>query len=132
MYNSNSNFDSDLINSYTWDTAILFIQTFSGDTDYSNQARLQSTLARCGEATNGTNNDVRCNIYDMAGNTWEWSTETISSSSTPCVFRGGNSYYTNYYTSDRSNNYTTNSNNNNSFRPTLILIQIRYFKEYIQ
>ena len=37
MYSS-SNFESDLINSYAWDTAIVFIQEFSGDTDYSRQA----------------------------------------------------------------------------------------------
>ena len=92
MYSS-SNFDSDLINSYAWDTAIVFIQTFSGDTDYSRQISLQSTLAKCGEATDGTNKDIRCNIYDMAGNTFEWSTETVSNASNPCVFRGGSYYY---------------------------------------
>ncbi len=121
MYNSNSNFDSDLINSYTWDTAILFIQTFSGDTDYSNQARLQSTLARCGEATNGTNNDVRCNIYDMAGNTWEWSTETLSGTSFSCVYRGGGYNLSDEYTSSRDGFLTTYSGCNISFRPTLYL-----------
>ena len=77
MYSS-SNFESDLINSYAWDTAIVFIQEFSGDTDYSQQRRLQSSIAKCGEATDGINNDVRCNIYDMAGNTREWNTETGS------------------------------------------------------
>ena len=92
MYTS-SNFDSDLINSYAWDTAIVFIQTFSGDTDYSRQISLQSTLAKCGEATDGTNKDIRCNIYDMAGNTFEWSTETVSNASNPCVFRGDSYYY---------------------------------------
>ena len=36
MYKDTS-FTSDLVNSYAWDTAIVFIQTFSGDTDYSKQ-----------------------------------------------------------------------------------------------
>ena len=120
MYSS-SNFDSDLINSYAWDTAIVFIQTFSGDTDYSRQTRLQSTLAKCGEATYGTNKDVRCNIYDMAGNTLEWTTETYSNTSLPCVLRGGTYNFTSYYTSIRNNYDTTDSDIHRSFRPTLYL-----------
>ena len=81
--------NSDLVNSYAWDTAILFIQKYSGDEDYSRQVRLQSSLANTGKATDGTNYDVRCNIYDMAGNCREWTTETYSLSNYPCVFRGG-------------------------------------------
>ena len=120
MYSS-SNFESDLINSYAWDTAIVFIQTFSGDSDYWEQNRLQSTLARCGEATDGTNRDVRCNIYDMAGNTYEWTTETGSYTNYPCVFRGGVCDSSSYYTSYRDYSSTTHSNVNSSFRPTLYL-----------
>ena len=121
MYNS-SNFDSDLINSYAWDTAIVFIQTFSGDADYSKQIRLQSTLTKCGEATDGIKKDVRCNIYDMAGNTREWSTEAYSDSYDPCASRGG--YYNNtiYYTSSRgSNRFPTGSYDFSCFRPILYL-----------
>ena len=120
MYTS-TNFESDLINSYAWDTAIVFIQEFSRDTDYSRQSSLQNTLAKCGEATDGTNNDVRCNIYDMAGNTREWSTEAYSSTSYPCVRRGGYCNNSGYYTSNRGNGRTTYSNDYNSARPTLYL-----------
>ena len=83
--------NSDLMNSYAWDTAILFIQKnqSEGETPYSIQKRLQKTLANTGKATDGTNYDVKCNIYDMAGNCWEWTTET--SSRFPCVNRGGGS-----------------------------------------
>ena len=101
MYSS-SKFESDLINSYAWDTALVFIQTFSGDKDYSRQNSLQSTLTKCGEATDGTDNDIRCNIYDMAGNVREWTTETFSYPGYPCVGRGG--YYgdSNVYTTTRN------------------------------
>ena len=80
LYSSNNNFESDIINSYVWDTAIAFIQTFSGDLDYSNQSgeNTEKELLLTGESILKSDNkaDVRCNIYDMAGNVYEWSTET--------------------------------------------------------
>ena len=90
MY-KNQTFTSDLVNSYAWDAAIVFIQEFSKDLDYSSQSCLQRDLTKTGEATDGTNKDVRCNIYDMAGNTLEWSTETNNNEKNNlfCVSRGG-------------------------------------------
>ena len=129
MYSS-SNFESDLINSYAWDTAIVFIQEFSGDTDYSRQAGRNTArgVQKCGESILDYNldegdvaQDIRCNIYDMAGNTREWSTATYSNTRYPCVFRGGDFYNTNYYTCDRNHNITSHSNNLYSARPTLYL-----------
>ena len=122
MYNSN-NFESDLINSYAWDTAIVFIQTFntSGSGIYSMQNSLQNTLAKCGEATDGINNDVRCNIYDMAGNTREWSTETCSKNNVPCVARGGFFSNTSVYAGSRTNVSSGINNAQTSFRPILYL-----------
>ena len=107
LYSSNNNFESDLINSYAWDTAIVFIQTFSGDTDYSQQNRLQTKLTTTGNAHSGSNYDERCNIYDMAGNVLEWSTETSTRSYNPCVYRGGYCTYSNHYTADRYCLYNT-------------------------
>ena len=129
MYSS-SNFESDLINSYAWDTAIVFIQEFSGDTNYSQQRGRNTARAvqKCGESILDYNldegdvaQDIRCNIYDMAGNTYEWSTETSSLTGTPCVLRGGYYYSTAYYTSIRSRNNTASSNDYTSARPTLYL-----------
>ena len=113
--------NSDLVNSYAWDTAILFIQKYSGDNDYSRQSKLQSTLAKTGEASDGTNKDVKCNIYDMAGNCYEWTTETYSYSNRPCVTRGGYYYSSTYYTSYRINYGTTSASSDSSFRPLLYL-----------
>ena len=56
MY-TNKKFKSDLINSYAWDTTFIFIQEFSGDTKYSTQKPIQTTLAKTGKATNGTSKD---------------------------------------------------------------------------
>ena len=88
MYGENIN--SYLINSYAWDTAILFIQKYSGDVDYSRQNRLQSKLTNTGESKDESGNkDVRCNIYDMAGNCVELTTENTNYWSRPSNYRGG-------------------------------------------
>ena len=129
MYNS-SNFESDLVNSYAWDTAIVFIQTFSGDTNYSRQdgKNTRVDIQRCGESilysVDGGDKpqDVRCNIYDMAGNTRELTTESYSDSRYPCVPRGG--YYGDriYYTSGRIGSCATiDYDAYGSFRLTLYL-----------
>ena len=110
---------SDLINSYAWDTAILFVQKYSGDTDYSKQGRLQDSLANTGKATDGTNYDLRCNIYDMAGNCYEWTTETYKGDlEFPCIIRGG--VYSNIYNASIRIGSTIDSLGKNlSFRPIL-------------
>ena len=30
-----------------------------------------------------------CNIFDMGGNVWEWTTESYSNTGGPCTIRGG-------------------------------------------
>ena len=83
---------SDLINSYAWDTAIVYIQNFSGDADYSRQdgKSINSSLTNT-----GVNGDEVCKINDMASNVSEWTTEysTVIGSyfAFPCTDRGG--YY---------------------------------------
>ena len=90
-YNQSNNYVSDLVNSYAWDTAIVYIQEFSeiNTSYYSKQNALQNSVARTGQATNGINKDIKCNIYDMAGNVYEWTTEAAASGSSPCISRGG-------------------------------------------
>lgn len=115
---------SDLVNSYAWDTAIIFIQTYSTETDASSYASKNKSTSK---ANTGTNNDKYCNIWDMSGNACEWTTEYYTSSSSsvfyPCVYRGGY-YYTaygkaNYYTSYRDGGGTTGSNSTYGLRPLL-------------
>ena len=126
MY-SNSNFESDLMNSYAWDTAITFLQKFDNRENktettkpYSRQNCLNTSLA-----TQGTNKlsrqDKICNIFDMASNALEMSTETYSHAVGPCVERGGY-YSTSYgYTSFRDSDSTRNSSSSIAFRPLLYL-----------
>ena len=131
MYSS-SNFESDLINSYAWDTAILFIQAFSGDTNYSKQKgkNTNNIVEKCGKsilarADSGDEvQDVRCNIFDMAGNTNEWCTETYENEGVPCVLRGGRYDDVEWLTKSRQYTLLSDSRNKNSmygFRTILYL-----------
>jgi len=118
MYTS-SNFTSDLINSYAWDTAIIFIQTFGGCANYASKNFSTSFV------NTGINNDKYCNIYDMSGNAMEWSTETSSRTSSyaddlPCVYRGGYcGSFADDYTCTRGYHNTTDDDSSISFRPLL-------------
>ena len=128
MYGSEAKVTSDLINSYAWDTAIVFIQkcgtesnssTYSYTVGQSSTNMLQATGTNILKATNKI--DKQCNIFDMAGNCREWTTETYSNSGVPCVSRGGYYNGSNNYTSIRSNNLTSGAYSDNSFRPLLYL-----------
>ena len=115
---------SDLVNSYAWDTAIVFIQTYSGKTDYASHNESKTTKAF---TATGKNNDKYCNIWDMSGNAYEWTTEYSTSSHnsyfSPCVTRGG--FYSagngeaGYYASYRGSYYTTYSDSVCSLRSLL-------------
>ena len=76
---------SDLANSYAWDTAIIFIQTYSGESNYTNKNKSITY------ANTGINNDKYCNIWDMSGNVDEWTTESSPESDgsylISCVYR---------------------------------------------
>ena len=127
MYSSDSNFESDLMNSYAWDTAIVFLQKFDNRANktkpYSQQNSLNDSLA-----SQGTNNlsdaskkDVICNVYDMASNCVEWTTETSTNSNGPCTRRGGYCFYSRGCTSTRDSFGTTISYTGISFRTLLYM-----------
>ena len=122
MYQNATTFTSDLVNSYAWDTATLFLQTFGTNSKYSRQTRVSSSLATTG-TNNQTTKDVQCNVYDMASNVIEWTTETLIPTDTgsPCVSRGG--LYSDWteYTCNRSMANTSYSDSNCGFRPILYL-----------
>ena len=122
MYNSDK-FTSDLMNSYAWDTAIVFIQNYGTNTKYSRQNSLYTSLAQTGtnSLTDTSKIDVQCNIYDMASNIVEWTTETSNNSSLPCVNRGGGYSISAYYTSSRYYDYTSSNYDSVGFRPLLYL-----------
>ena len=94
MYSSNK-YTSDLMNSYAWDTALVFIQKCSDKLNYSNQSSRNSYLLNV-----GTTSDKECNIFDMSSNIFEWTTETRLKENSLAVLRGGcfaNSAYISSY-----------------------------------
>ena len=130
MYGSEAKVTSDLINSYAWDTAIVFIQKCGTESNSSTYSYTygQSSTSTSEPQTTGTNIlkatskvDKQCNIFDMAGNCWEWTTETCIGSGTPCGSRGGLYILSSPSMSARGGYNTSVASSSYSFRPLLYL-----------
>ena len=99
-----------LVSSYAWDTTIAFLQKANSDygssseegnyidtafsyTDITGASQTKSSSSGVLIPTGQTT--PVCNIYDMGGNVWEWTTESYSYTSNPYALRGGlyNSYF---------------------------------------
>ena len=120
----NENFSSDLINSYAWDTAIVFLQEFDDREDkttpYSNQNSLNTGTLEVQGTNKLSNKDVICNIYDMASNCTERTTENSSGAHT-CVGRGGSYNIESYYASSRYGYYENSRYPDIAFRTILYI-----------
>ena len=111
--------ESDLVNSYAWDTAIVFIQSMNeANSNYENKTDGNGTLKNTGET-----GDEVCNIYDMAANVAEWTTEyctrTFSSFAFACTYGGGDYSVSGLSTADRLNIGPTHSGFDIGFRVAL-------------
>ena len=93
-----------LVSSYAWDTTIAFLQKVNSDYGNSseegnyNDKTFSYTDITGASQTKASNSQVLvptgqttpvCNIYDMGGNVWEWTTESCSSTKYPYALRGG-------------------------------------------
>ena len=118
-YVGSTSVKSDLINSYAWDTAIVYIQE-AGHTNYANQRSKNSSLANTGK-----NADEVCKINDMASNIYEWTTEyssvTDSNGAYPCAGRGGFYDNSDFCTAYRISLNATSGDNSIGFRLSLYL-----------
>ena len=72
-------------------------------------------------STGATERNSKMNIYDLAGNVWEWTLEKSTNTGEPCVSRGGSYYFSGSYNpaSDRDFYSTSYSYGNIGFRPAL-------------
>ena len=93
-----------LVSSYAWDTTIAFLQKVNSDYgssseegnyknitfSYTDITGASQTKASGSEVLVPTGQTTPvCNIYDMGGNVWEWTTESYSSTTYPYAKRGG-------------------------------------------
>ena len=95
-----------LVSSYAWDTTIAFLQKVNSDYGrISEEGNYNDTTFSYTDITGATKTKAKsssvlvptgqttpvCNIYDMGGNVWEWTTESYSFMLRPYAQRGG--YY---------------------------------------
>ena len=93
-----------LVSSYAWDTTIAFMQKVNSDygssseegnyydttfsyTDITGASQTKENESKVLVPTGQTT--PVCNIYDMGGNVWEWTTESYSNTNSPSALRGG-------------------------------------------
>ena len=129
-----------LVSSYAWDTTIAFIEktvnnygSSSSQGNYSNtsvtykditdESKPEKTKAKNSPLLVATGQTTPvCNIFDMGGNVWEWTTESHSSSGLPCALHGGfySDDFANHPAGDRGYN-SDDVNGNYGFRLTLFM-----------
>ncbi|MCI8637553.1 MAG: hypothetical protein HFJ36_07095 [Clostridia bacterium] len=97
------------------------MQTFGTNKKYSRQNSLNTSLANKGTNNLTENQDKICNIWDMASNVVEWTTETSSDPDYPCAIRGGVYGHSNGYSAIRDFGDSVNAYDNVTFRPLLYL-----------
>ena len=126
-----------LVSSYAWDTTIAFLQKVNSDYGSSseegnyNDKTFSYTDITGASQTKSSNSQVLvptgqttpvCNIYDMGGNVWEWTTESCSDTSSPYARRGG--YYDSFfatYPAGFRDGYSDRANDIIGFRLTLFM-----------
>ena len=94
-----------LVSSYAWDTTIAFLQKVNSDYgNSSEEGNYYNTTFSYTDITGASQTKGKkseelvptgqttpvCNIYDMGGNVWEWTTESYSDTDSPYAIRGGN------------------------------------------
>ena len=146
----NSNYTSSLMFGIQWDLVCKYLEVKgklaiadinSNSTSWGNYSNVERTInsdkAKQGSSwtsitgtkpassvllTTGASEETnKMNIYDFAGNEWEWILEKSSFSNYPCADRGGDCYNYGSYrpASYRSNDNTTNAYSIIGFRPAL-------------
>ena len=129
-----------LVSSYAWDTTIAFIEktvnnygssssqgnyynTSVNYKDITDESKPEKTKAENSSLLVATGQTTPvCNIYDMGGNVWEWTTESYSDTRYPYARRGGryDSAFAGYPAGSRGN-YSDLAFDHLGFRLTLFM-----------
>lgn len=92
MYDENNCFQTDLVNSYAWDTVCNWLRQTGTNIDdsveYGNYQNSPNGLRKVVESASNDRWQTN-NIYDMAGNVWEYTTEESGEHEKYHVGRGG-------------------------------------------
>ena len=125
-----------LCSSYSWDTAINFIQNTTGKNyatsiiGFNGNWKSQEVKDSSGKVIKPVNTAQRlntglttalCNIYDMGGNVGEFTTELNPGTSETVVLRGGHYSYDFYPAGYRWDSFSGSACSNFGFRATLFL-----------
>ena len=125
-----------LCSSYSWDTAINFIQNTTGKNyatsiiGFNGNWKSQEVKDSSGKVIKPVNTAQRlntglttalCNIYDMGGNVGEFTTELNPGTSETVVLRGGDNIYCDLPAGDRCDNISGIAVSLYGFRATLFL-----------
>lgn len=93
MYQNNDEIISSLVSSYAYDTMLTWLKTqnysksiYNVDTDSSSWGNYKNTSNGNIQITGNNSKWKANNIYDIAGNVWEWTTENYGNDA---VVRGG-------------------------------------------
>lgn len=92
MYKENGSFQTDLVNSYAWDTICNWIRdcgyNIDNSTEYGNYQNSANGTKKVMETASNDRWKTN-NIYDMAGNAWEYTTEEYGEHDKKHIGRGG-------------------------------------------
>ena len=133
---TNSEATSYLCSSYAWDTAVNFIQNNSMAKNYATSMEVMNENWNNNEVRDGNGNVIKgtsyqiintgltssyCNLFDIGGNTAEFTTEINPGTSETAIIRGGNDRYWSFPAGSRWDIASNNSFESYGFRATLFL-----------
>ena len=126
---SNSTFQLSKTGKYTtmsnWTLSSTWNPSTTATTNFVDSSRNKIAQSSNGNGilvTTGTSEKNKVmNIYDIAGNVWEWTLENTSNDSNPCALRGGSFDYNGSESpaANRAYHYTTNAYADVGFRLSL-------------